>query len=208
MIIGLSGVAGSGKDTFFSIFKELLKSRSVKRVALADLLKKEATTWTLPNYGIDALNCTREEKEIIRDFLVFHATRKRQETQGRHWIELVSKELQKYKESNDIAIITDIRYCDYEKDEIYWLKEELGGILVHVSMYDLVPDPHEGALLRHCVPPCNAEESRNDPKIKKMADIKVEWPRLKQEDRESQLVPLVNKAIDEMNSLSEGRLSF
>jgi len=208
MIIGLSGVAGSGKDTFFSIFQELIKSRSVKRVALADLLKKEATAWTLPNYGIDALNCTREEKEIIRDFLVFHATQKRHETKGRHWIGLVSEELQKYKNSNDIAVITDIRYCDYEKDEIYWLKEELGGVLVHVSMYDPIPDPHEGALLRDYVPPCNAEEARNDPKIKQVADVIVEWPRLKKEDWKQSLFPFVTKAVADINALTEGRLSF
>ena len=126
MIIGLR-VSQVQERIRFSLFFKNLLIRERQEGSVSGPLKKEATTWTLPNYGIDA-QLLSPRKEIIRDFLVFHASRKRQETQGRHWIGLVSEELQKYKNSNDIAIITDIRYCDYEKDEIYWLKEELGGV--------------------------------------------------------------------------------
>ena len=66
-VIGLSGVAGVGKDLFFQL---LSKKINVRRFALADALKREASIWTYKQYGIDALNCSREEKEVIRRFLV------------------------------------------------------------------------------------------------------------------------------------------
>ena len=62
MVIGLSGVAGSGKDTFYELLDEQI---NCKRVSLADSLKREVSGWTLKHYGIDALTCSREDKEKI-----------------------------------------------------------------------------------------------------------------------------------------------
>ena len=32
-------------------------------------------------------------------------------------------------------VITDVRYDEYNNDEVDWLKNELGGTLVHLSQY-------------------------------------------------------------------------
>ena len=69
-IIGVSGVAGVGKDTFFQLLSEIIPC---KRYALADELKKEVRQWTKLHYGIDSFDCTIEEKNLIRPFLVEHA---------------------------------------------------------------------------------------------------------------------------------------
>ena len=50
-IIGVSGVAGVGKDTFFQLLSEVIPC---KRYALADELKKEVRQWTRLHYGIDS----------------------------------------------------------------------------------------------------------------------------------------------------------
>ena len=74
-IIGISGVAGAGKDTFFNLLSQYAPCR---KYSLADELKKELNQWCRMHYGIDSQTCTREEKEIIRPLLVFHGALKRQ----------------------------------------------------------------------------------------------------------------------------------
>ena len=200
MVIGVSGVAGSGKDTFFKIFQDLLGEREVKRFALATSLKREAGDWTIPHYGIDPLNCTRQEKEIIRPFLVFHGVSKRRESRGRHWIDKLNNEVLPFKDSEELAVVTDIRYAEHEKDEIYWLKEELNGVLVHISTYTAVADHNEGALLLKFLPPANGEESRNDSTLKARADYVLEWPRIEEGlDVREELRPYVERFVNKIN---------
>ena len=88
------------------------------------------------NYGIDSIDCTREDKEKIRDFLVFHGTTKRNTSEGRHWIDVIDSIIKMEKDNYDYFIISDVRYDDYEKDEVYWLQEELNGVLVHAALLD------------------------------------------------------------------------
>ena len=40
-------------------------------------------------------------------------------------------------QSNDIPIVTDIRYSEYKKDEVDWVKNELNGVVVHISQYEI-----------------------------------------------------------------------
>ena len=143
MVIGLSGVAGAGKDLFFSLLSEKL---NCQKFSLADALKNEVGLFSYPQYGIDPLDCTREEKNTIRPLLVLHGTFKRDQSEGRHWIEQLNKKILLNVLNDSIVVITDIRYDDYPKDEVFWLKEELGGVLVHISLYgqilvDFGPEP-------------------------------------------------------------------
>lgn len=168
-VIGLAGVAGSGKDTFFEL---LSKEINCQRYSLADGLKAEVNEWTEKSYGINALTCSRLEKEIIRPFLVFHAGIRRTQSEGRYWIEKLSKELDtRNQNSQIIQVITDIRYDEYEKDEVHWLKEELGGKLIHISMYRR---DEKGKVIEK--PPANSDEARNDPHLRDAADHFIEWP--------------------------------
>lgn len=182
MVIGLAGVAGSGKDTFYSILSSKINA---KRFSLADKLKEEVKPWCWKHYGIDPLNCHRHEKEMIRDFLVFHASYMRAKTNGRYWVnriqEAVKSSQEKYK------IITDIRYDDYEMDEVSWLKDELGGTLIHISM---IGEDGES------IPPANSEEARNNPKLIEKADFKVKWPYKKDcKNIEKELSPYVEEVM-------------
>ena len=162
MVIGLAGVAGSGKDTFYSILSSKINA---KRFSLADKLKEEVSPWCKKHYLIDPLNCCRDEKDSIREFLVFHGEYMRKETNGRYWIEKISEEIKSNKQK--YKIITDVRYDDYQADEVSWLKNELNGILIHVSMVGL-----DGELIG----PANSAEARNNPKLIEKADFKVRWP--------------------------------
>ena len=170
-IIGLSGVAGSGKDTFFSL---LSQSLPCEKYSLADELKKEVRQWCITHYGIDSVSCTREEKELIRDFLVFHGVFKREVSNGRYFIDKLTDTILKDK-TNSFKVITDIRYDDHENDEVGWLKNELNGVLVHISQFSYYSDKEEGALVRKFRPPINSEEARSDPKLKEKSNFEIEW---------------------------------
>jgi len=198
-IIGISGVAGSGKDTFYSLLSEVIPCT---RYSLADELKREVNQWCKMNYGIDSVTCTRDEKELIREFLVFHGTTKRNATNGRHWIEKLNDRILNDR-SNNFKIITDIRYDDYENDEVSWLKNELNGILIHISMYTEFTQVKVGLeqtkvtqnAIRKYKSPINSEESRNDPKLKIKSDFQIEWPFLK-DGQISELSPYVDQFVE------------
>jgi hypothetical protein len=174
-IIGISGVAGAGKDTFYSLLSEVLPCT---QFSLAGALKEETRQWCRLHYNIDPVNCPREEKEVVRPFLVAHGATKRKLTGGRHWINLLHDKIIKDK-SHGFKVITDIRYDDYENDEVSWVKNELGGTLVHVSQFTHEPDSNEGALVRRFREPANSEEARSDPRVKNKSDFQVEWEFLK-----------------------------
>lgn len=186
-ILGISGLAGSGKDTFYQM---LSSRRDFKRYALADELKKEIRDELIKDYNVDVLTCSRQEKEIVRPRLVEFAKKVRFESQGRHWVNLLESKILPLKEN---VCITDVRYDDYEKDEIYWLKQEMGGILVHISQYEELDD------IKIFAKPPNEEEARNDPKVKNKADYIIEWPRLlsysNSRELETQLAPYVDKFL-------------
>ena len=171
MYIGLSGVAGAGKDLFFSL---LSKKVNCVRYSIADNLKKEVTEWCRDHYGIHPLTCSRAEKDLIRPILVAHGTIKRNKSNGRHWINKLNKKIKNNMTSSTV-IITDIRYDDYPEDEVHWLMKELGGYLVHISLYDVVPRLNVD--FKKFVMPANEEEARNNPKLQNKADYIIEWPR-------------------------------
>jgi hypothetical protein len=200
--IGLAGVAGSGKDLFFSMLSERMQCQ---RFSLADALKKEVSEFTKWSYGIDPLTCSRKDKNLIRPFLVFHGSMKRSRTNGRYWIDQMNNKILKNKTTSKIVIITDVRYDDYPRDEAYWLKKELGGYLVHISLYDDIP--RLSSSYKKYKPPANEEERRNDPKLKAQADYLIDWGRVKGVVK-PQLIPFVDEFIEWLNRKEDGLSAY
>jgi len=165
--IGISGVAGCGKNTLSKIIIKLLQRLELpyRELSIAKNLKKELSSSSRQLYGIDSFDCTRREKVLIRPFLVSHGRIRRNSSAGRYWVELLNKELDPQK----INIITDVRYDEYEKDEIYWIKKEINGVLIHLSRYDEVDGE------RIYLKAANDAEKENDPKIKEKADFSLNW---------------------------------
>jgi len=177
LYIGLGGVAGSGKDTFYSYLKKELNKKEIKiiRYSFGDELKREVNRWTTAHYDIDSLKCSREEKEMIRPLLIAHGTIKRKKSNGQYWIKKVTERINREKEIKalnphgeklDIICITDVRYNHYNNDEVTWVKKQ-HGVLVYVER--LVKD-QDTIGLRHGLKPQNPEEITHDPKVKAEAD--------------------------------------
>lgn len=162
-IIGITGIAGSGKDTFFTL---LSRKIPFVRYALADELRYSLRWKIFEKYGIDVINCSREEKVIIRDELVSFAKQKRTESSGTYWTRLVESKI--LNSEKKFICITDIRYNEYSEDEVYWLKNVLGGTLIDISRTDSVTGKE--------IDFPNEEERIQYPKVKACADYFIQWP--------------------------------
>ena len=207
-VIGVGGVARAGKDTFVSILIAALAKNGfkTKRIAFADPLKSYCDAFCRQSIGFSSFTQIPEEKNLIRPFLVWFGDAKRKQTNGKFWTNLAEQNIQNAQiEGYDYAIISDVRYDHYPEDELIWLKEKMGGVLVHVSRYDefkgKVPKSSQLKVQKRFVPPANDHEMINDPKIKKKADYVVEWPTLN--------IP-VSDIVDnkEMKSYAEGFINF
>ena len=136
-IIGITGYANTGKDTLANIIISNVEKRGfvAKRFSFAELIKLELRP-LFHKFGIDPWNCSREDKEKIRDVLVSYGVCVRELTKGRYLIDAVQKEIE--ASYCDIAIITDVRFCEFEDDELSWLLKDMGGILIDITRYSII----------------------------------------------------------------------
>ena len=166
-LIGIAGVAGSGKDTFAQIIKKVFESNGfeVNCLSFAKKLKEEVAEVSKSMYGIDTTNCTREEKNLVRPLLLAHGAIMREKTKGQYWIngikDLVS--------DDKINIITDVRFCEYECDEVDWIQSN-NGIVVHITRF------FEENGERIYISPDNEYEKRNNKILKNKANYSFSWP--------------------------------
>ena len=175
-IIGLGGIAQSGKDFFFTNLKKTTK-RNVIRFAIADELKKELFSLIKNTYNVDIFNCSAEDKEKIRPMLLSHGKIRRNDSKGRYWINKISEKVKDAaKDEENIVVITDIRYDEFAEDEVDWVKKELNGFFVHISKYT-----EDKGVKVFGLPP-NEDEAINNPKLIEKADYLIQWPdKLKEE---------------------------
>ncbi len=127
--------------------------------------------------GLSSFSEKTEDKNAFREMLVWYGGVKRKQTEGKYWTGLLHEELK--KDTNDVNFISDIRYVEYVDDEVFWLKKQLGGKLVHVSKYTY-GFPSDGRHYRindkskkiYTEAP-NQHEALNDPKIRILADVNM-----------------------------------
>ena len=174
-IIGISGLAGDGKDSLCNMLRDLFESEgfAFERMALAEEIKEECREALMSMYNINPLTCSREDKATIRDFLVFYAKVKREESNGTHWVKKLDKKIKALPKSelDRIICIPDVRHAQYEKDEAQWIKKKK-GILIHVKKYRI----EEGvAFNKFYSIPVNSEEAHHTPKLEELADFVIEW---------------------------------
>jgi len=162
-IIGVSGCARSGKDTFFSILKKHIPE--VEQVALAQELKKDLDDFVKSKIGISVFTDETKDKSLIRGLMVEYGKIKRQQTEGTYWTCLAQKKINDILRNGKIPVVTDVRYDIYPKDEFFWLKDQNDGILVHITR--MFGDDE--------IPPANEEESINNEKLKTKADYSIRW---------------------------------
>lgn len=168
-LIGISGVATAGKDTFFRYLKKLFRTKNVdvKRIALADKLKEEINPYLKETYNISAFTENPEEKKKIRSFLVAHGKTKRNQSLGTYWTSLIQDDVYQCCHHGIVPVITDIRYDEYPEDEVFWCQSKNKGILIHLER--IGPD---GKIIQ----PANSDEQTNDLKLRNKANLLIQYP--------------------------------
>lgn len=179
-IIGVSGLARSGKNLFTTVARKMLESHGLttEEYALAYELKNDLKDIVKEKTGIDIFTEDTSQKNIIRPLLVAYGDMMRKHTSGKYW---TSKLEEKIKKSvADVVFITDIRYDIYPEDECWWLKYKMNGKLIHITKYitNIAPSKRristsKSVKIYDGAP--NDHEMLNNPKLKAKADYSFEW---------------------------------
>jgi len=165
--IGISGAARAGKDTLCrALIRHFnrINMKAVRKSIAGDAVKSDLFDVLMDNFELDAFTEITEEKEFMRPLLVEYGKMQRAKTQGRYFIDRFEPKL------DCVNILPDIRYVEYPNDEVYWLKNEVNGLLVfveRVGIYD-----------------ANDTEKVNNKIIHNMADFNVSWGSLDENDPE------------------------
>jgi hypothetical protein len=175
IIIGVGGMARSGKDTFVKIARKILKENGYSsiKLAFADALKEEIDPFLRENYSISAWTDIDEEKTIIRPFLVAHGCGKREQSNGTYWVNKINDAIDIIHFTEDVVFISDCRF----PNEVDWVHDKWGGWFVHLKKYTHVEGGYglgEGFTHKMFDMPPNEEESIQDPICESKADYKLE----------------------------------
>jgi hypothetical protein len=157
MLIGISGYARSGKDTFGLSLQRILKTYKINSEidAFANVLKKDIDPFLLDKFNISAFTKNDAEKFLIRPMLVAYGESKRNQNPN-YWIEQIEE-----KSKNKLTIITDVRY----ENEAKWIIDS-GGFLIHLNR-----QKEDGSYIE--AP--NSQEAKNNPKVADLASLKIVW---------------------------------
>ena len=160
MIIGLTGLARCGKDTFCNYARQYLKSKNYEsqRLAFADELKKDVDAFLIEKLNISAFTEVTSEKEIIRPMLTCWGTEIMRKQDDLCWVKKVEEIIVENQKNNIVSIVTDIRF----PNEIEYI-HKMGGCVIHLTMTGNKP--------------ANEYEAENDPLLQKTANCHVEWKR-------------------------------
>jgi hypothetical protein len=180
-VIGISGAARCGKDTLCrGLIREFEKiGISAKRKSIAgDTVKNDLKNLLFEKIQFDTFTENNEDKEFVRPLLVEYGKIMRQKTNGRYFIEKFNLE------ENCVNIIPDIRYAEYPKDELYWLKNEMKGLSVFIEREEIFD--------------ANETEKINNKFIKEVAHFNLKWGRLnEQSEYEKKIIDFYAKNIIE-----------
>jgi hypothetical protein len=138
MLIGFMGGLQSGKDTSFTLTKEIFPR--AERIAFADIVKKSASaalgisldtfeylkTHPTARYSVDGVDGEVVSDFHIREFIQRYGTEAHRDIFGEDfWVDLVLPK--HFNHENRLVIITDVRF-ENEIDRV----KLLGGIIINV----------------------------------------------------------------------------
>jgi len=185
LLIGINGVAGSGKDSIAQMLEDKLHFKyKIQTASLAEKLREELKDVVQKNFLINVFTEDRCHKNLIRPILVEWARVHRKQSHGLYFIIHLKHKLNKLFKENDIVVVSDCRYKEYPFDELDFFK--LNGFLIHVSKIINVYGAEkilEGA---------NSDEQINDPLFEKEANYKIVWPEANRSILEKKVDHLIN----------------
>jgi hypothetical protein len=170
-LIGICGFATAGKDFAADQIRKILIERgnTVAVLSLAYSLKKSLRPLLQTHFGVDIMDCTPQDKTLVRPMLVEYGRIRRTQSQGTYYTNILEN-LSEFQ-SSDYVIVPDIRYHQYEEtDEYAWVRKH-GGRLLCVS--------RDGVLAP------NNDEAINVPLLKKLSDLVIHPPYFQTDDMQN-----------------------
>lgn len=188
IVVGISGVARSGKNLLCELLMQnlYLEGYTSKPFALAADLKNDCDEFLYKKCDLNVWTDLTEDKTQFREFLVWYGDLKRKQTNGRYWIDKLDRRISTY--GGDVAIVTDVRYDHYDKDEVHWIKEEKQGLLIHLKRFK-----RDDTNLLQYTKPANTHESTNDISLYEKADINITWETVKNPRKNDVIIDIVNQ---------------
>jgi hypothetical protein len=160
-MIGIAGLARSGKDTLAKNLSETIKADmgvDVKIYSLALPIKSQLNDLLKSYYHISPFTEDAEEKKIIRPIMVAHGEQMKQKFGKDIWLkELLSTIHEDLRYKEFFPIISDVRF-DFEVEAV---KNENGQV-IHISKIGNIPP--------------NKIEAENDPLVRQCSDLQHSWP--------------------------------
>ncbi len=173
-IIGLTGYAKCGKDTFFNKLNESYPNK-FKRFAFADQLKTDLDPFVKTHFGFSLFNCTAAQKEVARDLMISYGCGQRKIDEN-HWVKKIDEAVKSQVHNGFIPVITDFRF----ENEVKYFVHKYGHMftLVGVNRVDAKDVPPQEELIQF-------------PKVKPWINYSVEWNTVG-DDQLSSLQPYIS----------------
>jgi len=169
LLIGISGYARSGKDTLASILKESLLSSGIKTkvFSFAFSLKNDINDFCNSKIGISSFTEVTELKNKIRPILIAYGQVQRNISNGTYWLNKLKPEIDNFFiDGGTVAIVSDLRFKEYEFDEVDFIRSYKNNMIITVSRI------MENGILNTAA---HESESENLPRISRAADYELTW---------------------------------
>ena len=169
IVIGISGYARSGKDTLASILKSSFTENKIKAkiFSFAFALKNDIDSFCLSKIGISAFTEDTDQKSKIRPMLISYGQVQRGTSSGTYWLKKLKPEIDQFFENGgDVAVVSDLRFKEFEFDETDFIKSYKNNAIVTISRI------MENGMLNVAA---HESELENLPRISKIADFELTW---------------------------------
>ena len=191
IVIGISGYARSGKDTLAGILKSSFIENKIntKIFSFAFALKNDIDDFCLSKIGISAFSEDTDLKSKIRPMLIAYGQVQRTTSNGSYWFNKLKPEIDLFFENGgDVAIISDLRFKEFEYDEVDFIKSYENNAIITISRI------MENGMLNVAA---HESELENLPRISKIADFELTWDT---NSNKNELTSQSKKCLDFLNS--------
>ena len=168
-VIGISGYARSGKDTLANILKSSFTENKIKAkiFSFAFALKNDIDSFCLSKIGISAFTEDTYQKSKIRPMLISYGQVQRGASSGTYWLKKLKPEIDQFFENGgDVAVVSDLRFKEFEFDETDFIKSYKNNAIITISRI------MENGMLNVAA---HESELENLPRISKIADFELTW---------------------------------
>jgi hypothetical protein len=174
-IIGIAGFARSGKDTLAKTIASLLeeKGKKTRLFSFAKALKSDIDNFCVEKFNISAFCDNSDLKAKIRPMLIAYGNCQRESTLGTYWINRLKPDIDIFfKNGGEYAIVSDLRFKEFEYDEYDFFRSFVQNFVFPVSLFNRDGKLNDAA---------HESEKKSFPFFLQNSDHNIEWAKSEDE---------------------------